>query len=87
ANWDLCNMASVMAIGILTDNAAKYDQAVTYFTRYPMSATRVSTFHSCVTQNTIGVLWPKKRSQGINLSRFFVPRAQHGRCGAHQLEG
>ncbi|MFJ8490192.1 alginate lyase family protein [Streptomyces sp. NPDC094038] len=31
ANWDLCNMASVMAIGILTDNAAKYDQAVSYF--------------------------------------------------------
>ncbi|GAA3786727.1 alginate lyase family protein [Streptomyces coacervatus] len=31
ANWDLCNMASIMAIGILTDNAAKYDQAVTYF--------------------------------------------------------
>ncbi|MFI7293884.1 alginate lyase family protein [Streptomyces sp. NPDC050121] len=30
ANWDLCNMASVMAIGILTDNAAKYDQAVNY---------------------------------------------------------
>ncbi|WP_406442002.1 alginate lyase family protein [Streptomyces sp. NBC_00631] len=31
ANWDLCNMASVMAIGILTDDAAKYDQAVDYF--------------------------------------------------------
>ncbi|MEU0971230.1 alginate lyase family protein [Streptomyces sp. NPDC005917] len=31
ANWDLCNMASVMAIGILTDDSAKYDQAVTYF--------------------------------------------------------
>ncbi|MGW1744150.1 alginate lyase family protein [Streptomyces sp. NPDC002092] len=31
ANWDLCNMASIMAIGILTDDAAKYDQAVTYF--------------------------------------------------------
>ncbi|GKQ37071.1 alginate lyase family protein [Streptomyces sp. A012304] len=31
ANWDLCNMASVMAIGILTDDGAKYDQAVTYF--------------------------------------------------------
>jgi hypothetical protein len=31
ANWDLSNMASVMAIGILTDNAAKYDHAVTYF--------------------------------------------------------
>ncbi|GAA2497006.1 alginate lyase family protein [Streptomyces longisporus] len=31
ANWDLCNMASIMAIGILTEDAAKYDQAVTYF--------------------------------------------------------
>ncbi|NUP23497.1 MAG: cell wall anchor protein [Streptomyces sp.] len=31
ANWDLCNMASIMAIGILTDNAAKYDQALNYF--------------------------------------------------------
>jgi len=31
ANWDLCNMASVMAIGILTDDSAKYNQAVTYF--------------------------------------------------------
>src|SRR5947208_3028184 len=26
ANWDLCTMASIMAIGILTDEAAKYDQ-------------------------------------------------------------
>jgi hypothetical protein len=31
ANWDLCNTASVLAIGILTDNAAKYDEAVSYF--------------------------------------------------------
>ncbi|MFI2432852.1 alginate lyase family protein [Streptomyces sp. NPDC018693] len=31
ANWDLCNMASIMAIGILNDDGAKYDQAVTYF--------------------------------------------------------
>ncbi|WP_433173751.1 alginate lyase family protein [Actinoallomurus sp. CA-150999] len=31
ANWDLCNVASVLAIGILTDNAAKFDQAVDYF--------------------------------------------------------
>ncbi|MFC9926027.1 alginate lyase family protein [Streptomyces sp. NPDC127190] len=31
ANWDLCTMASVMAIGILTDDTATYDQAVTYF--------------------------------------------------------
>ncbi|MEV0404029.1 alginate lyase family protein [Actinoallomurus sp. NPDC050550] len=31
ANWDLCNVASVLAIGILTDNAAKFDQAVNYF--------------------------------------------------------
>ncbi|KKD06031.1 alginate lyase family protein [Streptomyces sp. WM6386] len=31
ANWDLCNTASVLAIGILNEDGAKYDQAVTYF--------------------------------------------------------
>ncbi|MGW3417951.1 alginate lyase family protein [Streptomyces phaeochromogenes] len=31
ANWDLCTMNSVLAIGILCDDAAKYDQAVNYF--------------------------------------------------------
>jgi hypothetical protein len=31
ANWDLCNMNSVLAIGILCDDRAKYDQAVNYF--------------------------------------------------------
>ena len=31
ANWDLSNMASLMAIGILTDNPGMYDEAVTYF--------------------------------------------------------
>lgn len=31
ANWDLCSMNSILAIGILCDDAAKYDQAVTYF--------------------------------------------------------
>ena len=31
ANWDLCNMASVLSIGILCDDQAKIDQAVNYF--------------------------------------------------------
>ncbi|MFI0446865.1 alginate lyase family protein [Actinomadura sp. 6N118] len=31
ANWDLCNMASIMAIGILCDDTAKYEQAIDYF--------------------------------------------------------
>jgi len=31
ANWDICNMASVMAIGILCDDRTKYNEAVTYF--------------------------------------------------------
>ncbi|MFI6335304.1 alginate lyase family protein [Streptomyces sp. NPDC050535] len=31
SNWDLCNMNSILAIGILCDDAAKYDQAVNYF--------------------------------------------------------
>jgi hypothetical protein len=31
ANWDLCNMASIMAIGVLCDDQALFDEAVTYF--------------------------------------------------------
>jgi len=31
ANWDLANMASVMAIGVLCDDRAKFDEAVNYF--------------------------------------------------------
>jgi hypothetical protein len=31
ANWDLCNMASVMAIGVLCDDRTKYNQALDYF--------------------------------------------------------
>lgn len=31
ANWDLCNMASLMAIGILCDDRALYNKAVRYF--------------------------------------------------------
>ncbi len=31
ANWDLCNMASMMAIGVLCDNRSIYETAVTYF--------------------------------------------------------
>jgi hypothetical protein len=31
ANWDLCNMASILAIGIFCDDRAKVEQAVDYF--------------------------------------------------------
>ncbi|USQ86191.1 alginate lyase family protein [Streptomyces phaeoluteigriseus] len=31
ANWDLCTMNSVLAIAILCDDDAKYDQAIAYF--------------------------------------------------------
>lgn len=31
ANWDLCVMASIMAIGILTDDQSKFDRVVDYF--------------------------------------------------------
>jgi Alpha-L-arabinofuranosidase B (ABFB) domain/Alginate lyase len=31
ANWDLCAMAAIMAIGILCDDAAKFNQAIDYF--------------------------------------------------------
>ncbi|WP_341317825.1 LamG-like jellyroll fold domain-containing protein [Paraburkholderia sp. IMGN_8] len=31
ANWDLCNIASLMAIGVLCDDHTMFDQAVNYF--------------------------------------------------------
>jgi hypothetical protein len=31
ANWDLCTMASVLAIGILCDDRAKFNRAINYF--------------------------------------------------------
>jgi hypothetical protein len=31
ANWDLCNMAAILAIGILCDDTAKFNQAIDYF--------------------------------------------------------
>ncbi|RAL08829.1 putative GPI anchored protein [Aspergillus homomorphus CBS 101889] len=31
ANWDLCNIASVLSIGVLSDNATMYDEGITYF--------------------------------------------------------
>ena len=31
ANWDLCNMASVLAIGVLSDDRAMYNEAIDYF--------------------------------------------------------
>ncbi|KAL2818217.1 chondroitin AC/alginate lyase [Aspergillus cavernicola] len=31
ANWDLCNLAALHAIGVLSDNQTAIDQAVTYF--------------------------------------------------------
>ncbi|XAQ44792.1 alginate lyase family protein [Ralstonia solanacearum] len=31
ANWDLCNLASVLAIGVLCDDASLFDEAIAYF--------------------------------------------------------
>jgi hypothetical protein len=31
ANWDLCNMDAMLAIGVLSDDRAIYDEATTYF--------------------------------------------------------
>lgn len=35
ANWDLCNIASLMAIGIYADNVAMFEFAVKYFLHGP----------------------------------------------------
>ncbi|HUO97679.1 MAG TPA: alginate lyase family protein, partial [Rhizomicrobium sp.] len=31
SNWDLCSIASILAIGVLCDDQAKFDEAITYF--------------------------------------------------------
>jgi len=31
ANWDLCNMASILATGVFCDDRTKYNEAITYF--------------------------------------------------------
>ena len=31
ANWDLCTLASILSIGVLTDDQALYDEAVNYW--------------------------------------------------------
>jgi len=31
ANWDLCNIASMLSIGVFTDNATMYNEALSYF--------------------------------------------------------
>src|SRR5207237_10634457 len=31
ANWDLCNMASMLAIGVFCDDKAMFDRAIDYF--------------------------------------------------------
>jgi hypothetical protein len=31
ANWDICNMAAILSIGVLCDDTAKFNEAITYF--------------------------------------------------------
>ena len=31
ANWDICNMTAILGIGILCDDTAKFNEAITYF--------------------------------------------------------
>lgn len=35
ANWDLCNIASLMSIGVFSDNSTMFDWAVNYFLHGP----------------------------------------------------
>src|SRR5687768_1430824 len=31
ANWDICNMTAILSIGVLCDDTAKYNEAITYY--------------------------------------------------------
>ncbi|MES1210229.1 MAG: alginate lyase family protein, partial [Pseudomonadota bacterium] len=65
ANWDLCNMDSVLAIGVLTDDRAMYDEAITYF---KTGAGNGSIDHAVVTiqPGNLGQWQESGRDQGHN---------------------
>lgn len=66
ANWDLANIAAVMAIGVLTDNAAIYNEAITYL-MYGEGNGNLDLAIYHVHPNGLGQLQESGRDQGHTL--------------------
>ncbi len=63
ANWDLCNMASEMAIGVLCDNRAIYEDAVHYF-KYGNGNGSINHAVVCIHDGGLGQWQESGRDQG-----------------------
>lgn len=66
ANWDLCNMASAMAIGVLADNETMYDQGYQWFFDGPTNGqiNRVVPYLHTVDGQILGQTQESGRDQG-----------------------
>ena len=69
-NWDSYNMASVAAIGVLTDNRAVYQQALGYFYRGDMNG-NIHNAAFYVHENGLAQGEEANRDQGHNLSGWW----------------
>ena len=70
ANWDECNYASILAIGVLCDDRAKYNEAITYF-KSGIGAGNIDTGIYQVHPGLLGQLQESGRDQGhsgLNIS-------------------
>jgi len=65
ANWDLCNMASVMAIGVLCDDQSLFDEAVAYFKSGPGNGSAAQAIYY-VHPGQLGQWQETGRDQGHN---------------------
>ena len=64
ANWDLCNLSSVMAIGILTDKRVIYNEAVNYFQHGAGNGNIVKAINYVFTDEGLAQLQETGRDQG-----------------------
>jgi hypothetical protein len=65
-NWDACNMASALGIGVLCDDRAIYDEAVTYFkSGKGNGAIQQAVF--CIHPGNLGQWQESGRDQGHNV--------------------
>jgi hypothetical protein len=67
ANWDLCNMNSILAIGVLTDDQSKIDWAVDYFFNGVGNGAILNAIPHLHENDTLGQWQESGRDQGHTL--------------------
>ncbi len=67
ANWDLANLANVMAIGVLTDNAELYNQAIEYLMKGEGNGNLDLAIYFIHDEGELGQMQESGRDQGHTL--------------------